>query len=50
MRGRYPQVKTSIIKWRDENKDKYNEYQRAIMKRKYIMQKAQKELFAILLD
>lgn len=37
-------------KWRESNKEKYNEYLRTYMKRKYILQKAKKELFAILLD
>lgn len=50
MPSRYPKVKTSIMKWREENKDTYNEYQRAYMKRKYILEKAKMELFAILRD
>lgn len=50
MPGRYSKVKTSIMKWREDNKDAYNEYQRALMKRKYIMKKAIMELFAILRD
>ena len=50
MKGRYPKVKTSIISWRESNKEKYNEYQRALMKRKYIMDKIKKEFFAILLE
>lgn len=50
MKGRYASVKSSIMKWRDENKEAYKEYQRALMKRKYIMEKAKMELFAILRD
>jgi hypothetical protein len=50
MPGRYNKVKTSIMKWRENNKENYNEYQRALMKRKYIMEKAKMELLAILRD
>lgn len=50
MKGRYASVKPSILKWREENKDAYKEYRAAWAKRKYIMEKAKMELFAILRD
>ena len=50
MPGRYNKVKTSIMKWRENNKENYNEYKAAWAKRKYIMEKAKMELFAILLE
>ena len=50
MPNRYTKVKPSIMKWRENNKDAYNEYQRALMKRIYILKKARIELFAILLE
>lgn len=50
MKGRYASVKQSIMKWRDENKQEYNEYKAAWAKRKYILDKAKMELLAILLD
>jgi hypothetical protein len=46
----YKQNKVHNEKWREANKEKYNEYQRALMKRKRIMLQAKMELFAILLD
>jgi len=46
----YKQNKIYYEKWRESNKEKYNEYQRALMKRKYIMDKIKKEFFAILLE
>ena len=46
----YNQNKVYNAKWRQNNKQKYNEYLKAYMKRKYIMDKAKKELFAILLE
>jgi len=50
MKGRYPKVKTSIISWRESNKQEYNNYLKAYMKRKYIMDKIKKEFLAILLE
>jgi hypothetical protein len=50
MPSRYNKVKPSIFKWRENNKEEYNEYQKAYMRRKYIMNKAIKELLAILRD
>ena len=46
----YKQNKVHNYKWRESNKDKYNEYQRAFMMRKRILEKAKMELFAILLE
>jgi chromosome segregation and condensation protein ScpB len=37
-------------KWRKNNKQKYNEYQRAFMRQKYHFQKARMEFLAILLE
>jgi len=50
MKGIYQQTKLYKEKWRESNKDKYNEYQKAYMKRKYIMDKIRKEFFNILLN
>ena len=46
----YRQNKIHNDKWRENNKQKYNEYLRAYMKRKRTMELAKMELFAILLD
>lgn len=50
MKGRYPKVKSSIMKWRDSNKNEYREYSAAWAKRKYYLKLAMKEFRAILLD
>jgi len=50
MKGRYSKVKTSIISWRETNKQEYNDYLKAYMKRKYHFKLAQKEFLAILLN
>jgi len=46
----YNQNKTHNSKWRESNKNKYNEYQRAYMQKKRLMEQARMELFAILRD
>jgi chromosome segregation and condensation protein ScpB len=46
----YKQNKIHNEKWRESNKDKYNDYMKAYMKRIYILKKAKMELLAILLD
>lgn len=46
----YSYNKTYDEKWRKNNKEKYNEYQRAFMKQKYLFQKVRMEYMAILLD
>jgi hypothetical protein len=46
----YIQNKIHNKKWRENNKEAYNEYQKVLMRRRYIMKKAIMELFAILRD
>lgn len=46
----YNQNKVHNDKWRENNKNKYNEYQRTYMQRKRLMKQVIMELFAILRD